>query len=455
VSPKAQSRAAALLLLVSLVTAACTMSGGATNPAATTAASASTATVQATATTAIVAVTGSTVTVEPAAQVSTAVPATQAPTQPPAATTAAAPAAANVTDFPDASAYEWRPVVVGLVRPTAIVSSRDGSGRLFVLEQTGRIRVLQNGNVLLPTPFLDISAEVGSQGSEQGLLGIDFSPSYAQDGFFYVNYTDRSGNTSISRFKVSSNPDVADPASELKLLQVDQPFPNHNGGQVTFGPDGFLYLGLGDGGSAGDPHKNGQSLNALLGKILRIDVSGGGPTYKIPADNPFASGGGKPEIWAYGLRNPWRFSFDRATGDLYIADVGQDTYEEIDYQPAGSKGGANFGWNFREAAHPFRGVPPDTVTLVDPVFEYSHSQGCSVTGGYVYRGKDLPELNGVYFFSDYCSGNIWGLLQNGGAWKSAQLFTTSMHVTSFGEDQNGELYLLDQTDGSVHKLMKK
>jgi glucose/arabinose dehydrogenase len=325
---------------------------------------------------------------------------------------------------------------------------------MFVLEQGGRIFVLQNGNVLLPDPFLDISSEVGSQGSEQGLLGIAFSPQYARDGFFYVNYTDRAGNTVISRFKVSQNPDLADPASEQNLLHVDQPFPNHNGGSVVFGPDGYLYLGLGDGGSAGDPQKNGQSLNTLLGKILRIDVSGAGG-YKIPRDNPFASAGGRPEIWAYGLRNPWRFSFDRLTGDLYIADVGQDTYEEIDFRPAGSPGGANFGWNFREGAHPFRGVPPDNAALIDPVFEYDHTQGCSVTGGYVYRGKDLPGLNGVYLFSDYCSGTIWGLLQAGGAWKSAVLFDSGMHVTSFGEDQNGEIYLLDQGDGSVHRLMKK
>jgi glucose/arabinose dehydrogenase len=364
----------------------------------------------------------------------------------------------SVQIFPDPSGYEWRLVVQGIRRPTAIVSPHDGSGRMFVLEQGGRILVMHGGNVLLADPFLDITSRVGSQQSEQGLLGLDFSPTYVQDGFFYVNYTDRLGNTVVSRLKVTQNPDVADPNSEQVLLTVDQPYPNHNGGGVVFGPDGYLYLSLGDGGSAGDPSGNGQSLDTVLGKILRIDVSKAGAygaAYAIPPDNPFANGGGRPEIWAYGLRNPWRFSFDRVTKDLWIADVGQNLYEETDYQPAGSPGGLNYGWNYMEGAHPYKGTPPNGIALVGPVFEYDHSQGCSVTGGYVYRGQELPEFNGVYLFGDYCSGIIWGVLNVGGSWQTQKLFQTGMNITSFGQDENGELYLLNQADGSVHRLLKK
>ncbi len=252
----------------------------------------------------------------------------------------------------------------------------------MVLEQPGRIRVIKSG-ALLATPFLDITDRVGSRGNEQGLLGIALHPNFKSNGYFYVNYTDLNGNTVIARFTVSSNPDQADQNSEKILLHVQQPYPNHNGGSMVFGPDGYLYMGLGDGGSEGDPLLIGQNLNTLLGKLLRIDVNHGDP-YSIPADNPFAKGGGLPEIWVYGLRNPWRFSFDRATGDLYIGDVGQDLYEEIDYLPAGSPGGANFGWSYREGFHPYKGTPPSGLKLVDPVWEYSHAEGgCAVTGGFV------------------------------------------------------------------------
>jgi glucose/arabinose dehydrogenase len=237
-------------------------------------------------------------------------------------------------------------VVGGLAKPIGLANAGDGSNRLFVIEQAGVIRILQNG-LLTPEPFLDIRAQVGSQANEQGLLGLAFHPKYAKNGYFYVNYTDLQGDTVIARFSVSaSDPQRADPTSEKRLLAVDQPYPNHNGGQVIFGPDGYLYLGLGDGGSGGDPAGNGQSRATLLGKILRIDVDKGDP-YAIPPDNPFAQGGGRAEIWAYGLRNPWRFSFDRLTGDLYIADVGQNQWEEIDWLPAGQSG-ANLGWDVFE-----------------------------------------------------------------------------------------------------------
>ena len=264
------------------------------------------------------------------------------------------------------------------------------------------------GGQLLPTPFLDISLKVGSRYTEQGLLGLAFHPDYARSGFFYVNYTDENGKTVIARFHVSAaDPDLADPASETDILRVDQPYNNHNGGGLAFGSDGYLYIGLGDGGSEGDPLLNGQNLRTLLGKMLRIDVDHG-TSYAIPAGNPFAKVGGMPEIWAYGLRNPWRFSFDRLTGDLYIADVGQDAWEEIDFVTAGLPGGMDFGWSYYEGLHPYKGQPPANATFTWPISEYSHAYGCAVTGGYVYRGTALPEWQGVYFFGDYCSGNHLG-----------------------------------------------
>lgn len=368
----------------------------------------------------------------------------EAPTQ-----TQAAPAA-SVTSFPDPQNYQWAQVVSGLEHPIGIANAHDGSGRLFIIEQPGRIRVAQNGQ-LLDAPFLDISARVGANGSERGLLGLAFHPHYKENGYFYVNYTDNSGNTVIARFQVTADPNIADPNSEKKLLGVQQPFPNHNGGSTVFGPDGYLYLGLGDGGSGGDPFGNGQSTNTMLGKILRIDVDNGDP-YAIPPDNPFAAGGGNAEIWAYGLRNPWRFSFDAANGDLYIGDVGQDSWEEIDYLPAGSPGGANFGWNAMEGKHPYNGS--DSPSFVAPVAEYSHSGNCSVTGGYVYRGKALPEWNGVYLYGDYCSGKIWGLLKTGTGWLSQPLFDPQMSISSFGVDEDGEIYLA-WYGGGIYRLEKR
>ena len=304
--------------------------------------------------------------------------------------------------------------------------------------------------------FLDISAQVGSQGNEQGLLGIALHPNYGENGLFFVNYTNTNGTTTISRFQASTERTSADPAVEKVLLTVNQPYANHNGGAMAFGPDGYLYLGLGDGGSGGDPQGNGQKLTTLLGKVLRLDVDHGDP-YAIPPDNPFADGQkGRAEIWAYGLRNPWRFSFDRATrGSVHWRcrpePVGRDRLP-----PGGTAGGLNFGWNYREGANPYQGEPRAGLVLVDPVAEYQHPEGCSVTGGFVYRGQELPEFNGIYLYGDYCTGRVWGLLRLAdGSWKNQVLFDSGAFVTSFGEDRGGELYLLDQRAGAVLKLVKR
>lgn len=373
--------------------------------------------------------------------------------EPPTATLTQS-AIGNTTSLPDPAGYDWRLVADGLARPVGLANASDGSNRLFVIEQAGRIRILQDGALLLDNPFLDITGRVGSQANEQGLLGLAFHPRYPENGYFYVNYTDLNGDTVIARFSVSPDANAADPNSETQLLWIDQPFGNHNGGCLVFGPDGYLYIGMGDGGSAGDPQGNAQSLDTLLGKLLRIDVDAGEP-YVIPADNPFANGGGLPEIWAYGLRNPWRFSFDRLTGDLFIGDVGQADWEEIDFLPAGSAGGANFGWDYREAGHPFEGQPLESQALVEPVAEYPHNPGYSVTGGYVYRGAALPEFQGVYIYGDYLSGFISGLLRMpDGSWQDEILFSTHVAITSFGEDEAGEIYFTSH-QGGVYRLEGK
>jgi glucose/arabinose dehydrogenase len=338
------------------------------------------------------------------------------------------------------------PVVGGLTRLTSVTLAGDGSGRLFILEQTGRILIIENGAVN-PAPFLDIVSLVGSDGIEQGLLGLAFHPDYVNNGFFYVYYTDKEGDTVVARYTVSAdNPALADPASAKTLLAFDQPYANHNGGQLAFGPDGYLYIGTGDGGSANDPHNNGQRLDTFLGKILRIDVDGGDP-YAVPADNPFVDeASARPEIWSYGWRNPWRFSFDRQTGDLYIADVGQNQYEEVNFEPVGAPGGLNYGWRLMEGLHCFdpSDCDPATRGLVLPIVEYDHSLGCSVTGGYVYRGAQFPTLTGVYLYADYCSGIIWGLrLEADGSWSQAELLPSGFRVSSFGQDEAGELYVAD------------
>src|SRR5215207_3931674 len=346
--------------------------------------------------------------------------------------------------FPDPDAYAWQQLPLsGLQRPVDL--QPDGSRRLFIIEKAGRIRIMENDQ-LLEAPFLDITERVGNNGNEQGLLGLAFHPQYAQNGRFFVNYTDIRGDNVLARFQVSSDSNIADPNSEVSLLGIDQPFPNHNGGVLAFGPDGYLYAGLGDGGAAGDPFANAQNTGVLLGKILRLDVDSGDP-YAVPADNPFGN-----EIWAYGLRNPWRLSFDRLTRDLYIGDVGQGEWEEIDFLAAGSPGGANFGWDFREGAHDYEGGGAEG--MIDPVAEYSHVEGgCSVTGGYVYRGS-MPEWNGIYVYGDYCTGLIWGLLRTGDTWQAQLLFDMQVTITSFGQDGAGELYLLSD-NGGVYRLVRQ
>jgi len=333
-----------------------------------------------------------------------------------------------------------------------------GDSRLFIVEQPGRIRIVRDGT-LLAQPFLDLSGSILG-GFERGLLGLAFHPDYAANGRFFVNYTDGRGDTRIAEFRVSSDPDRADPDSERLVLGVAQPFQNHNGGGLAFGPDGYLYAGLGDGGSGGDPFDNAQNLGVPLGKTLRLDVDGGLP-FAIPPDNPFASEPGAfPAIWAYGLRNPWRFAFDAETGDLYIADVGQELIEEIDVGFAQGGGGENYGWNVTEGSlcfSPSSGCSTDGITM--PVLEYDHGDGCSVTGGYVYRGSALSGLQGVYFYSDFCTPFVRSFRLAGGRATEATDWTAQVDpegrlegVLSFGTDASGELYILDRS-GSVYRVV--
>ncbi len=378
-------------------------------------------------------------------------------------------------------------VTSGVTAPTAIVSAKDGSGRLFVVEQAGLIQIIKNGG-LQSIPFLDIRGKVLNQG-EEGLLGLAFAPNYNQSGQFFVYYTQSDMSEVLARFQVSSNPDVADPNSELQLMVIPHPvYPNHNGGQLAFGPDGYLYISVGDGGGAGDPNQNAQNLGVLKGKILRIQPpvtipgspaplpTGGhlvylplienlfmaGKNYGVPGSNPFWSNypAAQPEIWAYGLRNPWKFSFDSQTGDLYIADVGQDTMEEIDFQAAGSAGGQNYGWNIMEGTLCFPSgttggcTPP--ANYVGPVATYTHgtndSTGCAVIGGYVYRGQLYPSLQGIYLYGDYCSGKIWGLTWQSSSWQTQQLLQTTLGITTFGQGEDGTLYVADTKGGAIYKI---
>lgn len=347
-------------------------------------------------------------------------------------------------------------VADGFSEPLAVVDAGDGSGRLFVVEKGGTIRIIQDGAVV-ETPFLDITDRVGSGGYEQGLLGLAFAPDSAESGLFYVNYTYLDGNTMVSRFSVTDDPNVADPASEEVILRQEQPYPNHNGGHLAFGPDNYLYIGLGDGGSGGDPQGNAQRLDTWLGKMLRIEVAPEfvpeGQTYAVPDDNPFVDEeGALPEIWAYGLRNPWRFSFDRETGDLWIADVGQDAIEEIN-RVDGTEAGVNYGWVPTEGTSCYvQGCDPSLYTL--PVMEYTHDVGgCSVTGGYVYRGEEMPDLQGVYIFADFCSGLMWGGFPDGeGGWTMSDPIETELGIAGFGEDDAGNLYLADLYSGGVYRL---
>lgn len=355
--------------------------------------------------------------------------------------------------------YRLELVASGFARPLYLTSAGDDSGRLFVVEQAGRVWIVRDGQTE-PVPFLDISSLVSTSANERGLLGLAFHPDYAENGVFFVHYSARNpdGTTTLARYRVSpNNPDLADPASAEVIFTLAQPYGNHNGGQIAFGPDGYLYLGLGDGGSAGDPLNAGQTPDTLLGKILRLDVDSS-PAYAAPPDNPAftVNPALAPEVWAWGLRNPWRFSFDRATGDLFIADVGQNLIEEINFQPADSRGGENYGWRVFEGTRRFSNER-EPAGHVLPIFEYTHAEGCSVTGGYVYRGAALPELNGVYFFGDYCYGRIWATRRaDGGAFQTVVFMPdTDLIISSFGEDDAGELYLLDHGQGRVFQLVAR
>ncbi len=354
-----------------------------------------------------------------------------------------------VSGAPVTSVSLFPVVVEGLDQPLYLTNA--GDGRLFIVEKEGAIRIVQDGR-LLDEPFLDIRDRVNADSSERGLLSVAFHPDYARNGRFFVNYTNLAGNTAVSAFQVGGSPNQADPGSESILLTIRQPYANHNGGQLQFGPDGYLYVGMGDGGSGGDPQGNGQNPTTLLGALLRLDVDQAtdAAQYGIPADNPFVADAAKlPEIWATGLRNPWRFSFDRTTGDLLIADVGQNQWEEVNFLPAGSPGGSNFGWNIMEGTHCYDRNTCDQTGLILPVIDYRHEQGrCSITGGYVYRGSQFPTLGGVYFFGDYCSGEIWGMTAGEDGRFSAQvLYRSPSRIASFGEDAAGELYVVDISGG--------
>ena len=367
----------------------------------------------------------------------------------------------------------------GLTQPVGVVNAGDSSNRLFIVEQPGKIRVWENGS-LLAAPFIDFGSSPGglglisgctatSCGGERGLLGLAFHPDYAVNGFFYVYYTRSDGDLVVSRYTVSADPNVADDSSAFPLLRIEHSSQgNHNGGNLVFGPlDGYLYLGTGDGGGGGDAPENAQNLDVLLGKMLRIDVDGDDfpadpeRNYRIPLLNPFSGAApGADEIWAWGLRNPWRWSFDRETHDLYIGDVGQGAWEEIDFQPFDSEGGVNYGWDCREGAHPAdpaASTPDeedcDSPPFEEPILEYDHGLGCSVTGGFVYRGGPSAAIYGHYFFGDFCTGRIWrGVPAGGGAWTREELFDTTFNISSWGEDEDAKLYFTDRGAGAVYRL---
>ena len=345
------------------------------------------------------------------------------------------------------------PVVTsGLSSPVYLTAPTGDTARLFVVEQSGQIRIVQHGQ-LLPAAFLDIHTRLVS-GGEQGLLSVAFHPNYGTNGYLYVNYTDLNGDTRVERYTVSAaDSNLADTATHKLIIFIPQPYTNHNGGLVMFGPDGMFYIGMGDGGSGGDPQNRAQSPDSLLGKLLRIDVDGGDP-YAIPAGNPFAASGGAKEIWALGLRNPWRFAFDRSAGLLYIGDVGQGAWEEVDVQPA-SQGGLNYGWRIMEGAHCYNPANCSSAGLVLPAVEYDHSNGqCAIIGGFVYRGTRFPALAGQYFYADLCAGWVRSFSYAGGAvtgQTSWNLDVSPGTPLSFGEDARGELYLLTG-GGDVYRI---
>lgn len=357
------------------------------------------------------------------------------------------------------TAVALAPIASGLRKPVTLTHA--GDDRLFVAEQDGRVRIIQNSE-LLPDPFLDVSEILATDGSERGLLGLAFHPDYAQNGYFYIVYTNKDGDTEISRYTVSAaDPNRADPDSAMLILFVEQPYGNHNGGQLAFGPDGYFYIALGDGGAVGDPYDNAQDPGTLLGDILRLDVDaqsepGSAKPYAIPPDNPFVGQrDALGEVWLMGLRNPWAFTFDRETGDLYISDVAQDGLEEVNFHPAGSPAGVNFGWPYREGSVCYEAETCRSSGLRPPIFEYPHGvDGCAVIGGAVYRGQQFPELAGNYFFSDFCSGKIWTLRYESelGEWVRTAVAETGTQVSSISEDVNGELYILDYRNGEVSQI---
>ncbi len=375
----------------------------------------------------------------------------------------AAPVAEPPTATPSAAAsgISLTPVVSGLAAPTQVIDPGDGSGRLFVVQQGGRIRVI-SGGALRSTPFINLGDKILSDG-ERGLLGLAFHPRFASNGRFYVYFTRKSdGAVAINEYRVSSgDPNVADPSTRRRILTLKEPYSNHNGGRMAFGPDDYLYIGTGDGGGAGDPGNRARSLKSLLGKMLRIDVNGTTRkhAYKTPRSNPYVGRAGRNEIWSRGLRNPWGWSFDRVNGDLWIGDVGQDRIEEIDRAPVNAKStsrgrGVDFGWPVMEGRKCYRPAHGcNTSGKRDPITQYTHSNGCSVTGGYAYRGSAVPALAGRYVFADWCSGTIWTISRTAAkpATKSV-LASTSLHITSFGEDASGELYVLDGQGGTLYRI---
>lgn len=390
---------------------------------------------------------------QPAATASTAL---ELPTPTPAPSVEVA-----ATLAPNAIQLRLEPAYQGFELPVFFTDAGDGSGRHFVVEKTGKIWVIDDEQIV-PEPFLDLSAKITARGNEQGLLGMAFAPDYATSGHVFVNYTDTAGATTVERYTVSAeDSNRADPASAFVVLTVAQPAQNHNAGMLDFGPDGYLYVPLGDGGASNDRFGNGQNPDALLGKILRLDVtSDPQQPYVVPADNPFVATDWngqdvRDEVWAIGLRNPWRTSFDRLTGDFWVADVGQNQIEEINVIPAGTAGGLNLGWPIMEGMSCFGSVSCDQAGLTMPAVDYTHRDGnCSVTGGYVYRGDAYPAWNGIYFYGDYCSGHIWAMAQdNAGGWANALIANTDLVISSFGEDQNGELYVVDYGGGTIYRMM--
>jgi glucose/arabinose dehydrogenase len=370
-----------------------------------------------------------------------------------AGTALLAAACSSSATAPDPSGGGLELVADGLDAPLLVTYAPGDTERIFVVEQTGRIRVVRNGT-LLTEPFLDIASQT-STGGERGLLGLAFHPAYAANGFFFVNHTDANGDTRIVRFFAGASADRADASSLEVVLVVPQPFGNHNGGHLAFGPDGMLYVGMGDGGSGGDPLGHGQNRATLLGSMLRMDVDA--LPYSIPPDNPFvADATAAPETWAYGLRNPWRFSFDRTLGDLWIADVGQNRLEEVSFQPAASTGGENYGWARLEGSDCFATDPCDATGTVLPVYEYATADGCAITGGYRYRGSAIPAFQGLYFFGDFCTGRIRSIpspdARPGDAFDHSDAFGTVPGLSSFGEDAAGELYVVS-INGQVYRIV--